>query len=115
MAKKKLTESAANLGKNVDKDNTPKLDNESSNPANGYSNDPETDHKTGRRMVSAWVDVDVWSDIRHLAKYRAAKGIKNHLGQPMSAGRLLEDALISYVDAHREELDRWKAFLAGDK
>jgi len=123
MANKKLTESAANLGdtatkrakRATKKEEQPTPTNENENPLDSFSSDSEDDRKAGRKMISAWVDAAVWDDICQLARYRAAKGIKNHLGQGMSAGRLLEAALIAYVDANRDELDRWKAFIDSEK
>ena len=69
--------------------------------------------KGNRTLISAWVDRDVWTEIRTLAQYRAAKGGVNHLGQPMSAGRLVEEALRLYLDQeeNRKDLDKWYAFI----
>lgn len=71
----------------------------------------ENEPPATRQLISAWVDRDVWSDIRGLAQYRAAKGGVNHLGQAMSAGRLVEEALRQYLDANRAELEKWRKFL----
>lgn len=79
--------------------------------------DPDGDKgdkaKGNRTLISAWVDRDVWTEIRTLAQYRAAKGGVNHLGQPMSAGRLVEEALRLYLDQeeNRKDLDKWYAFI----
>lgn len=76
--------------------------------------DPDGDKAKGNRtLISAWVDRDVWTEIRTLAQYRAAKGGVNHLGQPMSAGRLVEEALRLYLDQeeNRKDLDKWYAFI----
>lgn len=69
--------------------------------------------KGNRTLISAWVDRDVWKEIRILAQYRAAKGGINHLGQPMSAGRLVEEALRLYLnqEENRKDLDKWYAFI----
>jgi len=106
MAKKKqLTESAANLATTTNTENqTPAA------PADTYSTTREVDHKEGRQLISAWVDRGVWQDIRDLAQFRAAGGQRNHLGQAMSAGRLVEEALTAYINANRDELERWRAF-----
>lgn len=100
MAKKKLTESAANIG----------ATNTTQAAATTYTTTNEDDHKAGRQLVSAWVDREVWADIRDLAQFRAAGGQRNHLGQAMSAGRLVEEALIAYIDANRDELAKYRAF-----
>lgn len=79
----------------------------------GSDGDKGDKAKGNRTLISAWVDRDVWTEIRTLAQYRAAKGGVNHLGQPMSAGRLVEEALRLYLDQeeNRKDLDKWYAFI----
>ena len=104
MAKKDLSKSAANVGAAAINAT------ETTAQVETYAGTTEDDRREGRQMISAWVDRNVWADIRDLAQFRAAGGQRNHLGQPLSAGRLVEEALIDYLEKNREELDKFRAF-----
>lgn len=85
---------------------------EGNNDNNNNNNNNDDDKTKGRQLISAWVDRNVWADIRDLAQFRAAGGQRNHLGQGMSAGRLVEKALVEYLERNRDELDQFRAFFA---
>ncbi len=104
MAKKDLSKSAANVGAAAINAT------EATAQVETYAGTTEDDRREGRQLISAWIDRDVWKDIKDLAQFRAAGGQVNHLGQPLSAGRLVEEALIDYVAKNREELDKFRAF-----
>lgn len=92
---------------------TPPEETKEETGGDGSDGDKGDKAKGNRTLISAWVDRDVWTEIRTLAQYRAAKGGVNHLGQPMSAGRLVEEALRLYLDQeeNRKDLDKWYAFI----
>lgn len=78
------------------------------NPAATLSTVPEEEQAKKKTLVSVYIDPALYEDIRDLADYRAAKGEKNHRGQPCSTAALINEAISEYIERNRETLERWR-------
>lgn len=77
---------------------------------NTYMETTEEQASEKKKLVSFYCNEAIYEQLATLARYRSLmSGIKNSRGQNIGAGTLINQAATEYVEAHADELRKWKA------